>query len=77
MKRVQSELNELAMRRLMREKERSTERVIAMIDKWAHEEESLAASELKSLGEAMKALESSVYQRGFDDQISLNPSSTI
>ena len=56
-KNLKAELHSLAVRRLTRSRETSTERVVAMISLWAKEEEAAATSELKAVGDAMAALE--------------------
>jgi hypothetical protein len=61
-KSIKAEIHALAVRRLTRARETSTERAIALMSIWAKEEESMAATELKSLGEAMSALERLVAQ---------------
>jgi hypothetical protein len=61
-KNLKTSLHELAMRRLMRARETSTERAITIMALWAKEEEINATEEIKALGEAMSALERSVCQ---------------
>jgi hypothetical protein len=61
-KNLKAALHELAMRRLMRARETSTERVIAILSLWAKEEEINATEEIRALGEAMSVLERSVCQ---------------
>jgi hypothetical protein len=56
-KQLKAELHELAVRRLTRARESSTERVVNLISLWAKEEENAAAAELKALGEAVANLE--------------------
>jgi hypothetical protein len=56
-KQMKSDIHELAVRRLERARETSTERAVALISLWAKEEESAAAAELKSISEAIAALE--------------------
>ena len=57
---IKSELSDLAVRRLVRARESSTEKAIALLTCWAKEEESCSAFDLKALGEAMSALEKNV-----------------
>lgn len=59
-KNVKASLHDLAMRRLVRAQETSTERVVTILDLWAKEEEINATEEIKALGEAMALLEKSV-----------------
>jgi hypothetical protein len=59
-KSLKVELHELALRRLIRAREASTELVISLIINWAKENESSAAMELRTLGKAMAALEKAV-----------------
>lgn len=65
-KNLKTSLHELAMRRLMRARETSTERAITIMSLWAKEEEINATEEIKALGEAMSALERSVCQEDID-----------
>lgn len=53
-------LHNLAMRRLTRARETSTERIAAILELWTKEEEINATEEIKVLGEAMSILEKSV-----------------
>lgn len=59
-KTLKTELHELAIRRLARARETSTERVVTLMSIWAKEEETSATSELKSLAEAIAQLEKAV-----------------
>ena len=68
-KEIKGHLHELAMRRLQRTRETSTERIIAIIDLWAKEEELSSARELKALGETMNALERSIAKEDFDSLV--------
>ena len=61
-KNVKAALHDLAMRRLLRAQETSTERVVTILDLWAKEEEINATEEIKALGGAMSLLEKSVCQ---------------
>jgi hypothetical protein len=61
-KSLKSDLHELAMRRLTRARETSTELVVQILSKWAKETEAAAATELKALGEAMATLERAIGQ---------------
>jgi hypothetical protein len=61
-KNLKTLLHELAMRRLLRAQETSTERVVTILALWAKEEEINATEEIKALGEAMSVLEKSVYR---------------
>ena len=63
---IKTQLHNLAMKRLLRARETSTERVVAVMEFWAKEEEAAAARELKALGEAMTALERSVGKEDFE-----------
>jgi len=65
-KNLKSELHDLAMRRLNRAREVSTERAVNLLSLWAKEEENAATSELKALGEAMAALERAVGNVSYD-----------
>jgi hypothetical protein len=56
-KNLKAELHELAVRRLTRARECSTERVVTLMSIWAREEDGGALSELKALGEAITTLE--------------------
>lgn len=70
-KNLKTSLHELAMRRLMRARETSTERAITIMSLWTKEEEINATEEIKALGEAMSALEKSVGQEDLDQILSL------
>jgi hypothetical protein len=59
-KNLKTSLHDLAMRRLMRARETSTERVITILSLWAKEEEINATEEIKFLGGAMATLEQAV-----------------
>jgi hypothetical protein len=59
-KQLKTSLHELALRRLLRAQETSTERVVTILALWAKEEEINATEEIKALGEAMSVLEKSV-----------------
>jgi hypothetical protein len=59
-KALKAELHELALKRLMRARESSTERVITLATFWAKEEIKATTKEKKALGEAMACLERSV-----------------
>ena len=65
-KALKTELHELATRRLLRAREASTERVVTVLALWAKEEEAVATSELKGLGEAMTVLERNVSKETAD-----------
>lgn len=65
-KQTKSELHELAMRRLVRAQETSTERALSIIELWSREEENSSARELKAIGEAMAVLERFVAKEDFD-----------
>jgi hypothetical protein len=65
-KTLKVELHDLALRRLLRAREASTERVITLMALWAKEEEVAATAELKGLGEAMTALEKTVSSETAD-----------
>lgn len=56
---VKTELHELALRRLLRARETSTERVINLLKFWMKEEESTCTSEHSALAEILGALETS------------------
>jgi len=56
-KNVKTELHELALRRLLRARERSTQRVVDMLKFWMKEEESTCISELNALGETLNCIE--------------------
>jgi hypothetical protein len=56
-KSLKSELHDLAIRRLTRARETSTERIVTLISLWAREEERATACELSSLKMAMEALQ--------------------
>ena len=58
-KTIKQELHDLAVRRLTRSRETSTERVIALMAFWAKDEESTAAAELKLLKQIINVLEES------------------
>jgi len=68
-KSLKSELHDLALRRLMRARESSTQRVVTILTLWTKEEENAATSELKALGEAMAALERSVGKISIDSLV--------
>ena len=57
---LKTELSDLATRRLLRARETSTEKAIALLTLWTKEEESCCTFELQALGEAMAALEKQV-----------------
>lgn len=59
-KNLKAALHDLAMRRLQRAKESSTERVVNLVTLWAKEEELNSAEEIKSLGSAIANLEQAV-----------------
>jgi hypothetical protein len=61
-KSLKAELHELAIRRLTRARETSTERIVQILSRWAKETENTAATELKALGEAMATLERAIGQ---------------
>ena len=61
-KSLKAELHDLAIRRLTRARETSTERIVQILSKWAKETENTAATELKALGEAMATLERAIGQ---------------
>jgi len=65
-KQLKSDIHDLAVRRLVRARETSTERAVALISLWAKEEETSAASELKAMGEAIAALEKAVGEEDLD-----------
>jgi len=65
-KSLKSDLHDLAVRRLMRARESSTERVTTIMSLWAKEEEVQATEELKALGEAMATLERLVCKEDFE-----------
>ena len=65
-KNLKSDLHDLAVRRLMRARESSTERVTTIMSLWAKEEEVQATEELKALGEAMATLERLVCKEDFE-----------
>ena len=56
-KQLKSDIHDLAVRCLVRARETSTERAVALMSLWAKEEENSAATELKAIGEAIAALE--------------------
>ena len=55
-KSVKTELHGLALRRLLRARETSTERVIDLLKFWMKEEESACITELNALGETLECL---------------------
>jgi hypothetical protein len=59
-KNVKAKLHELALRRLLRARETSTERVISLLKFWTKGEESSCISELNALGETMEVLAKSL-----------------
>jgi hypothetical protein len=59
-KNIKAALHSLAVRRLTRAREASTERAITLISLWAKEEESSTTAELKALSEAMTSLETDI-----------------
>lgn len=65
-KALKAELHSLAVRRLTRARESSTERAIAVMSMWAKEEEIQATEELKAVGEAMATLERLVCTEDFE-----------
>ena len=65
-KALKTELHDLAVRRLTRAREASTERAIAIMSLWAKEEEIQATEELKAVGEAMATLERLVCTEDFE-----------
>jgi len=65
-KALKHDLHELAVRRLTRARESSTERAIAIMSLWAKEEEIQATEELKAVGEAMATLERLVCTEDFE-----------
>jgi len=65
-KNLKAELHDLAIRRLMRTREASTQRVVGILSLWTKEEENAATSELKALGAAMAELERSVGNVSID-----------
>ena len=65
-KALKAELHNLAVRRLTRARESSTERAIALMSMWAKEEEIQATEELKAVGEAMATLERLVCNEDFE-----------
>jgi hypothetical protein len=65
-KEIKAELHELAVRRLIRSREASTEKVVLLIGCLSREVESTSTQELKALGEAMAALERSIDKEDFD-----------
>lgn len=65
-KNLKAELHDLAMRRLTRAREASTEKIVTILTLWAKEEENAATSDLKALAEAMAALERAVGSESFE-----------
>jgi hypothetical protein len=65
-KQLKSDIHDLAVHRLVRARETSTERAVGLMTLWAKEEESSAAMELKALGEAIAALEKQVGDEDLD-----------
>ena len=65
-KQLKSDIHDLAVRRLVRARETSTERAVALMLLWSKEEESSAALELKALGEAIAALEKQMGDEDLD-----------
>mmetsp|Transcript_5944 Transcript_5944/g.16145 ORF Transcript_5944/g.16145 Transcript_5944/m.16145 type:complete len:131 (-) Transcript_5944:84-476(-) len=59
-KTLKSELHDLAIRRLSRSRESSTERVISLMSLWAKEEESAASDQLMILKDIVKTLEKTI-----------------
>jgi hypothetical protein len=72
-KTMKQELHDLAMRRLTRSRETSTERVIALMTVWSKEEEGAASAELKLLKDLMMSLEQSIGQEEFDAYVKASP----
>ena len=58
-KNVKAELHALALRRLLRARETSTQRVIDLLKFWMTEEETACISEQKALGETLACIEGS------------------
>ena len=56
-KALKQELHDVAVRRLVRARELSTDKAIALLSLWTKEEEAASAKELQALGEAMSTLE--------------------
>jgi hypothetical protein len=65
-KELKAKLHELAVRRLARARETSTERAITLIALWAKEEEICATEEIKAVGEAMAVLERCVCKEDIE-----------
>ncbi|GAX23776.1 hypothetical protein FisN_12Hh354 [Fistulifera solaris] len=65
-KEIKAELHELAVRRLVRSREASTEKVISLIGCLSREIEITSTQELKAIGEAMAVLERSIDKEDFD-----------
>ena len=62
-KTIRSALHKLASRRLDRLKELSTQNIVDILAIWSKEEETVAATELKALGEALAVLETQVHEK--------------
>ncbi|CAB9525152.1 expressed unknown protein [Seminavis robusta] len=56
-KNIKSELHDLALRRLQRARETSTERVVDLLKVWMKEEESACITELNAIGEILECVE--------------------
>ncbi|GAX14943.1 hypothetical protein FisN_12Lh354 [Fistulifera solaris] len=65
-KEIKAELHELSLRRFVRSREASTEKVISLIKFLSREVENTSTQELKALGEAMAVLERSIDKEDFD-----------
>ena len=65
-KQLKSDIHDLAVRRLVRARETSTERAVALMLLWAKEEESSAATELRAIGETIAALEKQIGEEDLD-----------
>lgn len=72
-KALKQELHSLAMRRLTRSRETSTERVIALMTVWAKEEEGAAATELKLAKAVLKAMETSARKDQIEIYLDASP----
>jgi hypothetical protein len=65
-KQLKADIHNLAVHRLVRARETSTERAVGLMTLWAKEEEASAAMELKALEEAIAALEKQVGDEDLD-----------
>ncbi len=74
-KTLKQDLHDLAMRRLTRARETSTERAIALMTVWSKEEEGSTSTELEILKDLMSLVHKSVKEEEIDYYVDVSPAS--